>query len=84
MPYWFFISEVLVTGASGYIATHIVRILLEEGYRVRGTVRSLANEVKVNPLRELSEKAKHPLELVEANLLIPESWDKWINKTIYI
>ena len=30
---------VLVTGANGYIATHIVDTLLEEGYRVRGTVR---------------------------------------------
>ncbi|KAJ9608479.1 hypothetical protein H2200_007467 [Cladophialophora chaetospira] len=31
---------VLVTGANGYIATHIVDVLLEEGYNVRGTVRS--------------------------------------------
>ncbi|KAJ9604790.1 hypothetical protein H2200_010905 [Cladophialophora chaetospira] len=30
---------VLVTGANGYIATHIVDVLLTEGYRVRGTVR---------------------------------------------
>ena len=30
---------VLVTGANGYIATHIVDTLLSEGYRVRGTVR---------------------------------------------
>jgi nucleoside-diphosphate-sugar epimerase len=31
---------VLVTGANGYIATHIVDVLLEEGYNVRGTLRS--------------------------------------------
>lgn len=30
---------VLVTGANGYIASHIVKELLEHGYRVRGTVR---------------------------------------------
>ena len=30
----------LVTGANGYIATHIVDVLLEEGYNVRGTLRS--------------------------------------------
>ena len=31
---------VLVTGANGYIASHIVDVLLEEGYTVRGTVRA--------------------------------------------
>lgn len=31
---------IMVTGASGYIASHIVDILLQEGYKVRGTVRS--------------------------------------------
>ena len=40
-------ERVLVTGASGYIATHIVKLLLERGYIVRGTVRSLQNEEKV-------------------------------------
>ncbi|GFZ45475.1 hypothetical protein JCM24511_03201 [Saitozyma sp. JCM 24511] len=32
-------SKILVTGASGYIAAHIVREYLEQGYDVRGTVR---------------------------------------------
>jgi len=31
---------VCVTGASGYIASHIVHQLLQKGYRVHGTVRS--------------------------------------------
>jgi nucleoside-diphosphate-sugar epimerase len=33
-------ETVLVTGANGYIATHIVDTLLDQGYNVRGTVRS--------------------------------------------
>lgn len=33
-------SLVLVTGASGFIATHIVDLLLLVGYHVRGTVRT--------------------------------------------
>ncbi|KAI0795626.1 D-lactaldehyde dehydrogenase [Abortiporus biennis] len=33
-------SKVLVTGANGYIAMWVVRTLLENGYFVRGTVRS--------------------------------------------
>jgi hypothetical protein len=31
---------ILVTGADGYIASHIVDVLLEEGYNVQGSVRS--------------------------------------------
>ncbi|THH31769.1 hypothetical protein EUX98_g2423 [Antrodiella citrinella] len=31
---------VLVTGVSGYLGSHVVDILVKEGYRVRGTVRS--------------------------------------------
>lgn len=33
-------SLVLVTGASGFIAVHVVTELLSKGYKVRGTVRS--------------------------------------------
>lgn len=32
-------DKILVSGANGYIAVWIVRILLERGYSVRGTVR---------------------------------------------
>jgi nucleoside-diphosphate-sugar epimerase len=35
-------AKVLVTGAHGYIAVWVVRTLLEQGYAVRGTVRSEA------------------------------------------
>ncbi|KAL5336900.1 putative aldehyde reductase [Aspergillus crustosus] len=33
-------SLILVTGANGYIATHVIDILLSMGYNVRGTIRS--------------------------------------------
>lgn len=33
-------STVLVTGANGYIASHIINVLLGLGYSVRGTVRT--------------------------------------------
>jgi nucleoside-diphosphate-sugar epimerase len=33
-------AKVLVTGANGYIAAWLVKTLLEQGYFVRGTVRS--------------------------------------------
>lgn len=68
-------SGVLVTGASGYQALHCVQQLLEEGYLVRGTVRSLKNQEKVKPLKGL-KYAKERLELVEADLEQPETWPK--------
>ena len=69
-------TRVLVSGASGFLAMHVVKQLLDSGeYIVRGTVRSLANEKKVEPLKTLCPKnAEHQLELVEADLTKKESW----------
>lgn len=47
-------STVLVTGANGYVAAHIVAALLSSGYRVVGTVRSHSSAEKV-----LSAHATH-------------------------
>ncbi|KAB8258827.1 hypothetical protein BDV32DRAFT_151091 [Aspergillus pseudonomiae] len=33
-------KTILITGASGFLATHIVKAFLQQGYHVRGTVRS--------------------------------------------
>lgn len=68
------VKKVLVTGASGYIATAIVNDLLVKGYSVRGTVRSLKNPGKVNPLKSIAEGKPGTLELVEADLMRPDSW----------
>lgn len=66
---------VLVTGASGFIASHIIKQLQEQGYKVRGTVRSLQDEDKVKRLNELCPEAENKLEIVEADLTKPESWE---------
>ena len=75
---------VLVTGASGFLATHIVKLLLEQGSRVRGTVRSLQNEKKVVTLRKLVPNPKHELELVEADLLDEDSWLNAVRGYTYV
>lgn len=56
-----------VTGASGFIGSHIVKQLLSQGYRVRGIVRDLKKEAKLAHLRSF-ENAAQNLELVEADL----------------
>ncbi|ORY04579.1 aldehyde reductase II [Clohesyomyces aquaticus] len=42
-------SRVLVTGANGFIASHICKQLLENGYNVRGTVRNASRSAWLVP-----------------------------------
>ena len=78
-------ERVLVTGASGYIAAHIVKLLLESGYRVRGTVRDLKNTKKVAPLKALASSTTcHELELCEADLLDANSWPNAVRECSYV
>ena len=40
-------QTILVTGANSYVAGHVIRVALEKGYHVRGTVRSEGSTAKV-------------------------------------
>lgn len=52
-------GTVLVTGASGYIASHVIKELLQRGYHVIGTVRSVANKDKYAFLYEFPNAKEH-------------------------
>uniref|UniRef100_A0AAU6NE72 Cinnamyl alcohol dehydrogenase 1 n=1 Tax=Haplomitrium mnioides TaxID=56921 RepID=A0AAU6NE72_9MARC len=65
---------VCVTGAGGFVASWLVKSLLERGYNVRGTVRDPDNEKKTSHLKALPG-AKERLELVRADLLVDGSFD---------
>jgi len=65
----------LVTGASGYVAAHLTLQLLEAGHTVHATVRSLRQETKLRPLRAMQQRFPGRLELFEADLLVPGSFD---------
>lgn len=72
-------SKVLVTGVSGYIGAHVAQQLLLHGYDVRGSVRSTADEAKINKLREqivegLPSEGIPTLEFIEADLLKEDTW----------
>ncbi|PFH46271.1 hypothetical protein AMATHDRAFT_70221 [Amanita thiersii Skay4041] len=50
-------SKVLVTGANGFVAVWLVQTLLEQGYSVRGTVRSESKAAfLLNKFRSYSDK----------------------------
>ncbi|KAL3989884.1 NAD dependent epimerase/dehydratase family protein [Acanthocheilonema viteae] len=75
--------RVLVTGASGYLAIHCVQQLLQQGYKVRGTVRDLNCLEKINPLRQLANSNR--LELFRVALEDgAELWEKAITDCTYV
>ena len=76
---------VLVTGANGFIASWIVYILLNRGYKVRGTVRNAKNKEKHAHLLNLPG-ASERLELVEFDILNTsvEDLSKYVEGCTYI
>jgi len=67
-------EQVLVTGASGFIATHCIIQLLEKGYKVRGTLRSMG---RADEIREIIGKHTDKvgnLTFAEADLTRDDGW----------
>jgi len=60
---------VVITGVTGYLGSRVCLQFLEcDAYRVRGTVRSIRNDEKINPLKALLGQCFDKLVLVEADL----------------
>ena len=74
----------VVTGASGFVATELIRQLLVKGYNVVGTVRSLKDTSKVSHLQKLGDALPGHLELREADLLEDGSFDDVATGSTYI
>ncbi|XP_059665335.1 phenylacetaldehyde reductase-like [Cornus florida] len=71
-------KTVCVTGASGYIASWLVKLLLQRGYIVRASVRDLNDPKKTDHLRAL-DGAKERLQIFKANLLEEGSFDAMVD-----
>ncbi|KAM7472535.1 hypothetical protein LguiA_010718 [Lonicera macranthoides] len=67
-----------VTGASGYVASWLVKLLLHHGYTIKATVRTLDDPRKTEHLLAL-DGAKERLHLFEADLIEEGSFDTVVN-----
>ncbi|KVH96076.1 NAD-dependent epimerase/dehydratase [Cynara cardunculus var. scolymus] len=67
-------GKVCVTGASGFLASWLIKRLLSAGYHVIGTVRDPGNDSKLAHLWNL-QGAKERLRLVKAELTEEGSFD---------
>ncbi|WP_328396523.1 SDR family oxidoreductase [Nocardia sp. NBC_00416] len=67
-------TRVLVTGATGFIAGHVIVELLDHGYAVRGTVRDLADSGKRAHLVEYAARVGGDLDFVAADLNRDAGW----------
>ncbi len=75
---------VTVTGASGFIAKYVIAEILNRGYAVRGTLRSLgkADSVRAAIVRAGADPAR--LTFVEADLLADDGWDAALRGATYL
>jgi len=62
-------DKVLVTGATGFIALHCIKQLLDQGYQVKGTVRSLTKKNEVIDSMKINSLHPENLSIVYADLL---------------
>ena len=67
---------ILITGGTGYIGSWVVKGLLENKHTVRLTVRNKNHKEKYKYLAALAESSEGSLEIHEADLLKPGSFDE--------
>src|SRR6516164_517458 len=78
-------SRVLVTGGSGFIASHCILQLLEAGHKVRTTVRSLEREGYVRAmLREGGGEPGDRLSFAAADLQQDAGWAEAVDGSEYV
>jgi nucleoside-diphosphate-sugar epimerase len=67
-------APIIVTGATGYVASWLVKTLLDNGHVVHATVRDPTNESKLRHLVALAAEAPGTIRFFQADLLAPGSF----------
>ncbi len=69
-------KPVLVTGANGFVASWLVKRLLEDGITVHAAVRNPDNHNKISHLKDVAEKASGTLKFFAGDLMTPGSYQE--------
>lgn len=78
-------ETVLVTGGTGFIALYCIQQLLEQGYTVKTTLRSLGRKEEViGLLHEAGISSVEKLSFVEADLTKDDHWDEAVQGCTYV
>lgn len=78
-------SLVLVTGGSGFIASHTILQLLKTGHQVRTTVRDLRREPDVRAMLKVGEaEPGYDLQFVTAELMSDAGWPAAVSGCEYV
>ncbi len=77
-------SPILVTGASGFVAIHTIVQLLEQGYNVRSTLRTLSREAEVRETISKYVQINDRFEILPADLEQDSGWDEAMKGVEYV
>jgi dihydroflavonol-4-reductase len=77
-------EKVLVTGATGYIGLHCIQQLLDQGYAVNGSLRSLERKDEIFESLESNNTSTENLKLFSFNLNDDEGWDEGMEGCDYL
>ena len=68
-------GKVLLTGVSGFIGLHCAKQLIETGFKVRGTVRSLEKQTQVEDVMATRNIDTKSLEFTLLDLTTDAGWE---------
>ena len=78
-------ETVLVTGGTGFIGAHCILQLLQQGYNVRTTVRSLKREADVRAMLKVGgADASAPIAFHQADLMNDAGWAEAVAGADYV
>jgi nucleoside-diphosphate-sugar epimerase len=78
-------ETVLVTGGTGFVGSHCVLQLLQEGYRVRTTLRSMGRKGEIHDMMKAGGITSFDrLTFIETDLMKDDNWDEAVKGCTYV